>query len=243
MTADLSNFGAYRAPLQSSQRKPIVGCFPQTQPHQLMIEAIVDLRPECAHNVFTGRRHFAKIVDIEVEMSILPGPQRFFDGAFERRKIVERAALHIVFSANRCLGEIAVAMAKRVVAPAIKLRVFGFGKQDSPEAMGGAERHLHSKKNAFVVPYLGKKVVALVQAHAMQRQERVDAFVNVPGETFGRDGTAFQTGNLLVQMPVIEFRPQRVNAIVDLVETNKRAFAGSCFGPESEANTIIVPMN
>src|SRR5437879_13070447 len=111
MSAEIRTVGGRRPPLQSSQRKPIVGCFPQTQPHQLMIEAIVDLRPECAHNVFTGRRQFAKIVDIEVEVSILPGPQRFFDGAYERQEIVERATSLIVFSANHWLGEIAVAMA------------------------------------------------------------------------------------------------------------------------------------
>src|SRR6266568_1403734 len=98
--------------------------------------------------------------------------------------------------------------------------------------MRSAKRHPHSKKNAFVVPYLGEKIVALMQAHAMQRHERVDALVDVTGETFGRDGSAFQPGNLLVQIPVIEFRPQRLNAIIDLVETNKRAFARSCFRAE-----------
>jgi hypothetical protein len=58
--------------LRSPQRKPIIGRFPQTQSHELLIEAIVDLRPERPDNVFASGRRTAKLVGFEVQMSILP---------------------------------------------------------------------------------------------------------------------------------------------------------------------------
>src|SRR2546426_6512175 len=45
--------------------------FPQSQSHELLIHAAVDLRPKCVHDVFAGRRNFPKILGLQIKMSIL----------------------------------------------------------------------------------------------------------------------------------------------------------------------------
>ena len=74
MTADHLNFGAHRAPLQlhAPQRKPIVRRLPQAQSRELLIHAIINFRPERAHDVFACRRRAAKILRFKIEMAIMP---------------------------------------------------------------------------------------------------------------------------------------------------------------------------
>ena len=93
--------------------------------------------------------------------------------------------------------------------------------------MCGMERHLHPKKNAFVVPDLGEKIVPLVQTDAMQRQQRIDALVNVIGEAFRRDRTIFHGRDLFVQESMVEFSVERFHAMIDIVVMNKRSLAES----------------
>ena len=109
-------FGAHRAPLQSSQRKAIVLGFPQPQTHELVVQAIVDLRPECADNVFASGRNFLKVLRFKVEMSILPGFNRFVQRFSERNEVVKRTAAFIVIPADGRFGKVKMAVATRVIA-------------------------------------------------------------------------------------------------------------------------------
>jgi hypothetical protein len=59
----------------------------------------------------------------------------------------------------------------------------------------------------------------------MQRQQRVDALVNVIGEAFRRHRTIFHCRDLLVQESMIEFSVKRFQATIDIVVTNKPRFA------------------
>ena len=192
-----------------------------------MVKAIVDLWPKCAHNIFTGGRTFTKLLGFKIEMSILPGSKRFFNGVSEGQEIVERSTSFIVLSTDRCLGKITMAVTAWVIAFAIELCVLGLGESSGMQTMCGMKRHLHSKKNAFVIPYLGEEIVPLVQADAMQRQQRVDALVNVPGEAFRRDWTIFHCRDLLVQVSMVEFSVERSHAMIDIVITNERSFANT----------------
>jgi hypothetical protein len=131
-------------------------------------------------------------------MAILPGLKRFFNGVSERWEIVECSTSFIVLSAERCLGKITMAVTAWVTAFAIELRILGLGESSRMQTMRGMERDLHSKKNAFVIPDLGEEIVPLVQTDAMQRQQRIDALVNVPGEAFGRHRPIFHCRDLFV---------------------------------------------
>src|SRR6266446_2699557 len=190
-----------------------------------MVEAIVDLWPKCAHNIFTGGRTFAELVGFKIEMAILPGLERLFNGVSERQEIVECSTSFIVLSTNRCLGKITMAVTAWVIAFAIELGVLGFRESSRMQTMCGMERRLHSKKTPFVIPHLGEEIVPLVQADAMQRQQRIDALVDVTGEAFRRHRTIFHCRDLLVQMPMIEFSVERFHAMIDIVITNERGFA------------------
>src|ERR1700732_3510802 len=128
-----------------------------------MVEEIVDLWPKCAYNIFTGGRTFAELVGFKIEMSILPGLKRFFNGVSKRQEIVECSASFIVRSAERCLGKITMAVTAWVTAFAIEFRVLGLGETSRMQTMCGMDRHLHSKKNAFVIPDLGEEIVPFVQ--------------------------------------------------------------------------------
>src|SRR5712691_11806288 len=174
-----------------------------------MADAIVDLRPKRANDVFAGGGIFSKVVGLQIEMSILPGSKRLGDRASERHKIVKCSTSLIVVTANRCLGDIPMAVAEGIAALPVELRVLRIGKFVGLETMRRAERHLHSEENAFIIPNLGEKIVALVQANAVERQTRVDALVNVTGQTLGRGRPVFHTGDLLVQVSMVEFGMQR----------------------------------
>jgi len=190
-----------------------------------MVEAIVDLRPKRAHNIFTGGRTFAKLLGFKIEMAVLPGLKRFFNGVSERQEIVECSTSFIVLSTDRCLGEITMAVTEPIIALAVEIRVFCLRESSGMQTMRGMKGHLHSKKSAFVIPYLGEEIVALVQADAMKGKERVDTLVNITGQAFRRHRAIFYCRDLLVQMSMIEFSVERFHAMIDIVITNKRRFA------------------
>src|ERR1700730_6825838 len=116
-----------------------------------------------------------------------------------------------------------------VTAFAIEFRVRGLGESSRMQTMCGMERHLHSKKNAFVIPDLGEEIVPLVQTDAMQRHQRIDALVNVLGEAFRRDRTIFHGRDLSVQESMVEFSVERFYAMIDIVVTNERSLAETGF--------------
>jgi hypothetical protein len=64
-------------------------------------------------------------------MPIPPRFQRFLDGFPQRNKIVERSGALIVLAADGCFRQIAMAVAQRIIALAVKLRVFSIGKSSS----------------------------------------------------------------------------------------------------------------
>src|SRR6267143_6466452 len=109
---EINRFGAHRAPLQlrSSQCKPIVRRLPQTQAHQFLFKAIVDLGPKRAHDIFASRSSVAKIFRLQIKMSILPGREGFLDRAAQSHEIVKRSAFLVVLPADRGLGQISVAV-------------------------------------------------------------------------------------------------------------------------------------
>src|SRR5947207_1426373 len=108
-------FGAHRAPLQSSQRKAIVLGFPQTQSHQLLVHLAVDLRPKRTDNVFASGRNFLKVLRFKIEMSILPGFNRFAQRVSKCDEIVKRSASLIVLPADSRFGKVKMAVATRVI--------------------------------------------------------------------------------------------------------------------------------
>jgi hypothetical protein len=175
--------------LRSPQGKPVVRCFPQTQSNKLLTEAAINLWPKRADNIFARRRDIPKIIGLKVEMSIPPRRKRLFDRRSKLDKIVKCPAASIVLAANRCLSQIAMTVTKRIVALAIELRIFGIGKSNGLQTMGGIERRAHSEENAVVIPYFREKICALMQTDAMQRHRGIHAFVNVPRQAFRSNRT------------------------------------------------------
>src|SRR5260370_8554442 len=113
-------------------------------------------------------------------MSILPRCKRLCDCFSESTKILKRASPFIVLAANRCLRQITVAMPKGIIAFAVKLRVLGIGKTGGMQSMCSIEWHPKPEKAALVIPYFAKKIVALIQAHTIQkRQTCITILVNV----------------------------------------------------------------
>src|SRR5438128_12685771 len=165
--------------LGSSQRKSIIRGFRQTQSHEPLFDAIVDLRPKRPDNIFAGRRDISKIVCLQIEMSILPRLKRFFDGFSKRNKIIKRSTPFVVLTANRCLRQITMTMAERIIALAIELRVLGVRKSNGMETMRSMKGNPHPEENAVVAPSLRKKIFALVQTEQVLRHRGFYALINI----------------------------------------------------------------
>src|SRR5262249_8566992 len=101
--------------LGSPQRKPGVRGFPETQSNQLLIHAAINFWPKGAHNVFACRRRIAKILCFEIQMAILPRFQRFMNRLVQCDEIVKRSTMLLVFAPYRCLGQVAMAVARRII--------------------------------------------------------------------------------------------------------------------------------
>src|SRR5437899_11533003 len=86
--------------LRSTQRKPVVRFLPQTQANEPLPEAIIELRPMRANDIFSGGRRIAKILRFEIEMAISPWLKLFCHRVLQRHKVVERAAVRIVLTSH-----------------------------------------------------------------------------------------------------------------------------------------------
>ena len=69
-----------------------------------------------------------KIFRFQIEVAILPRLDRLMESFLESNEIVERSTSFIVSSADRCFGQIKVAVAARVVAFAKQLLIFRIGE-------------------------------------------------------------------------------------------------------------------
>ena len=141
----------------TAEREAIVRRLPEAQAGQAIVQPRIKLRPQNANDVFAGRRGCAKFLRLDIEVLVLPRPERSFDAMEQRAKTVKRSAPLIVGTADRRLRQIAMTMAARVVALAIKGKVLGLGEAGRVQAVRGAERPLHSKEKISVMPVPAKK--------------------------------------------------------------------------------------
>src|ERR1043166_2431990 len=79
-------------PLCSSQRKPVVVSFPQTQSHQLLVYPVVYFWPKRANDVFAGRCSLPKFLRFQIQVPVLPRPDRFVKGVLKSDEIVKRSS-------------------------------------------------------------------------------------------------------------------------------------------------------
>src|SRR6185436_4718418 len=98
-------------------------------------------------------------------------------------EIVKRSTALIVFASDRCLRQVAMAVAGRIVALTIKPDVLGIGKRCRMQSMRRVKRYLQSQENRVVLPCFGKEIGPLVQTNPMQWHHRIDAFVEVFSQT------------------------------------------------------------
>jgi len=78
-------------------------------------------------------------------------------------------------------------MSKWIIAFAVQLRVLGIGKTGGMQSMCSIEWHPKPEKDALVIPYFGKKIVALMQAHTMQQGHTcIHLLVNVTSQALRR---------------------------------------------------------
>src|SRR6266540_3391656 len=175
--------------LRPPQRKPVVRCLPQTQANEPLPEAIIELRPKRANDIFSGRRRIAKILRFEIKMSISPWLKRFCHRVLQRHKVVERAAAHIVIASDSRFRQIPVTVTRWIVAFAIKVCVLGIGKRGCMQSMRRLKRRLQSEKNGFVPQSFSEKIGTLVQTNAVHRHRALYALVDVSRQTLGCGGT------------------------------------------------------
>src|SRR5207247_1241164 len=102
--------------LRSSQSETVIGRFPQPQTHELVVEAMVDLRPKRAHDVFAGGWDFTKILGLQIEVSVPPRFKRLQHCILHLPEIVECSAAFVVISAHGRLGDIKMTVPVRIVA-------------------------------------------------------------------------------------------------------------------------------
>src|SRR6266487_4526840 len=65
----------------------------------------------------------------------------------ERNEIVKRSTALIVFASDRCLCQVAMAVAGRIVALTIKPHVLGVGKRRRMQSMRRVKRYLQPQEN------------------------------------------------------------------------------------------------
>src|SRR4029453_11198036 len=98
-------------------------------------------------------------------------------------EIVKRSAALIAFASDRCLCQVAMAVAGWIVAFTVKPYVLGIRKRRRMQSMGRVKRYLQAQKNRVVFPCFRKEMGPLVQTNPMQWHHRIDAFVDVLGQT------------------------------------------------------------
>src|SRR5947209_17599469 len=82
--------------------------------------------------------------------------------------------------------------------------------------MGGGETRLQAEEDIPLRPRFREKVVPFVQADSMNRQGGGNSLAKISGEAFSCHGLIFQ-GRQLVEKSMVEFVPQRLEALIDLM--------------------------
>ena len=132
-----------------SQRETIIWRFPQAQPNESLLKSRIQAFPQDSHNIFSGRRHLAKIGCLEIEMFVVPRSRSFRERVLHGRKIVDRAAALIVGSADGCFRFVKMSVPKRITAFPKERDVFCFGQFAQLQTMCRAESAAHAEKNSF----------------------------------------------------------------------------------------------
>src|SRR6266481_1571610 len=178
-------------------------------------------------------------------MPIPPRFQRFLNGFPQRNKIVDRPAALIVLAADCSFRQVTMAMPQRIVALSVELCVSGIGKISSAQTVCRMKCHPHPKEDGSVLPHLGKKIRALVQAYTIQRSHRTRPSKDVIAQTLRCDGTIGQTCNVFIEIAVVEFVLQSVQTSIDRIVTNQRQILSAEWfrGSVRQPNAIIMPVN
>src|SRR6266487_1084597 len=178
-------------------------------------------------------------------MPIPPRFQRFLNGFPQRDKIVEHSAALIIVAADCSFRQVTMAMTQRIVALAVELCVFGIGKSSSAQTVCRIKYHPRPKEDGSVLPHLGKKICALVQAYTIQRSHRARPSKYVIAQTLRCDRTIGQTCNVFIEIAVVEFVLQSVQTSIDRIVTNQRPILGAegFRGSVRQSNPIIMPVN
>src|SRR5205809_7406499 len=103
------------------------------------------------------------------------------DRVVQRNEIVKRSTALIVFASDRCLCQVAMAVARRIVALTIKAQVLGIGKRRRMQSMRRVKRYLQPQENRVVFPCFSKKIGPLVQTKPTQAHRRFDSSVDESG--------------------------------------------------------------
>src|SRR5215468_9687723 len=98
-------------------------------------------------------------------MVILPGFHGFMNRVVQCKKIVKRPTALVVFASDRCLCQIAMAVAGRIVAFTVKPHVLCIGKCRRMQSMCRVKWYLEPQQNRAVFPCFGKEIGPLVQTN------------------------------------------------------------------------------
>src|SRR6188472_652739 len=98
-------------------------------------------------------------------MAILPGFQGFMNRFVQCDEIVKRPTALVVLASDRCLCQIAMAVAGRIVAFTVKPHVLCIGKRRRMQSMCRVKRYLEAQQNRVVFPCYGKEIGPLVQTN------------------------------------------------------------------------------
>src|SRR5207302_9003943 len=101
----------------------------------------------------------------------------------QRNEIVKRSAALVVFASDRCLCQVAMAMASRIVALTVKPHVLDIGKHRRMQSMCCWKRYLQPQKNGVVFPCFGEQICPLVQTNPVRWHHRGAACVDIFGQT------------------------------------------------------------
>src|SRR5262249_13576224 len=174
-------------------------------------------------------------------MSILPARERFAQRISKSNEVVERAAAFIIFIADCCFGQIEMTVTARIIAFAEQCLILFVRERRDMQPVRRAESHLCPEKNTSVRPGFGEKIIAFVQANSVNGQRCRDPSTKISRQTFSRRWQIFQSRHFLIQMAVIQFVPQRLDAKIDIVLVNSQAV--SLFFSKAETRTVVVSVN
>src|SRR4051812_36916035 len=98
-----------------------------------------------------------------------------------------------------------MAVPEWIIALSIQFDVLFRGEVVCLEAMRRIKREAHPKEKSLLAPDLGKKILPLMQAHAMEWQDGLDALVDIRGQALRRHGPTFHGRQVVIQIAVIQF--------------------------------------